>query len=721
MGASLENDLIVRQNLSEPQYYEIGVNAPIPKTFTYHFADDLELGTMVQAPFSGRKIQGVILKKLPEKPDYKTKPLELIDELATTLNVNALKWAKWLSDYYSHPIGQVLSMFFPPLKYKQKKTEAVPKKIATKKNKSKLMDEVPYLEGSESFNDLLNVIDQTKSDLDLKSKKSDQLEVDLKFSKEQQIVFDNISTHLNAFNVHLIHGVTGSGKTEIYLQLIKKIISENKQALVLVPEISLTPQLEQRFKKRFGEDKVAVIHSQVSPRKRTESWYDISLENKPILIGARSALFSNFKNLGIVVLDEEHDSSFKQDEKFKYHGRDAATVLAQIWNCPIILGSATPSLETWNKAKTDKYLFHELKQRVFEQNPPEITLLNLKDAKPYKDQPFWYTEDLHFKIKEHLDKNQQVALFLNRRGIAQTIQCIDCGHQIKCPNCDITLTLHHHTDCVCHYCGYFEKIKTKCPDCSSDKLLALGLGTEKVEEVVQFNFPDKVIVRADRDTIDNRNEMQEFIDMVESERAQILIGTQMISKGLDFPKLSFVGVLLADVGLNIPDFRSNERVFQLISQVSGRAGRRKDLKGEVLIQTYNPEHSVFKHAIAHDYETFANEELEERQIFGYPPFSRLASLRVQSPDKMNVNLACQWVTQKSEQLKKSVKDYESLEILGPMPAPIQKIKNQFRNLFLIKSNQNLLIQKFYQQIMHSQEGLPAKTKISLDVDPINML
>lgn len=714
MGVKLENDLILRQDKSYPQFYEIWVNAPIPKTFTYHFDENLELGTMVQAPFSGRKIQGVVLQKLSLKPEYKTKPLELIDELATVLNENSLKWAKWLSDYYSHPLGQVLSMFFPPLKYKPKKvdnlTKENSKKKSSRKNKSDLGSSTQDSDTAMNTN-----ISQ------LQNINSTDLESDLKFSNEQQTVFNNISNKLNSFNIHLIHGVTGSGKTEIYLQLIKKIISENKQALVLVPEISLTPQLEQRFKKRFGEDKVAVIHSQVSPRKRTESWYDISLQNKPILIGARSALFSNFKNLGIIVLDEEHDSSFKQDEKFKYHGRDAATVLAQIWNCPIILGSATPSLETWNKAKTNKYIFHQLKQRVFEQNPPEVTLLNLKDAKPYKDQPFWYTEDLHFKIKEHLDKNQQVALFLNRRGIAQTIQCIDCGYQIKCPNCDITLTLHHNTDCVCHYCGYFEKIKTKCPDCGSDKLLALGLGTEKVEEVLQFNFPDKVIVRADRDTIDNRNEMQEFIDMVESERAQILIGTQMISKGLDFPKLSFVGVLLADVGLNIPDFRSNERVFQLISQVSGRAGRRKDLKGEVLIQTYNPEHSVFKHALAHDYETFANEELEERQIFAYPPFARLASLRVQSPDKMSVNLACQWVTQKSDQLKKTVKDYQGLEILGPMPAPIQKIKNQFRNLFLIKSNQNLLIQKFYQQIMHSQEGLPPKTKISLDVDPINML
>ena len=674
-GDHLQDSLNLKHSETKLKFYEISVNAPLNKAFTYHSEIDLTEGSLIQAPFSGRKINGVVLKTTEIPLDFKTKPMDLFDEQASQLSPQSLRWAKWLSEYYCHPLGQVLNLFFPPLKYKEKKT------------KDKVKD----------------------------------LEAELQLSKEQKTVFEDISKDLESFKVHLIHGVTGSGKTEIYLQLIKKVIAQGKQALVLVPEISLTPQLEDRFKKRFGEDKIAVIHSQVTPRKRTESWYDISMEKKPILIGARSALFSNFKNLGIVVLDEEHDSSFKQDEKFKYHGRDSATVLAQIWGCPIILGSATPSLETWNKAKTQKFSFHELKNRVFEQNPPEVSILNLKEAKPYKDQPFWYTEDLHFKIKEHLDKNQQVALFLNRRGMAQTIQCIDCAHQIKCPNCDITLTLHYNTDCVCHYCGYHEKLKTKCPDCGSEKLVTLGLGTEKVEEVIQYNFPNNTIVRADRDTIDNRAEMQEFIDMVESERAQILIGTQMIAKGLDFPKLSFVGILLADVGLNIPDFRSNERVFQLIAQVSGRAGRRKDLKGEVLIQTYNPEHPVFKHALAHSYSTFADEELEERKIFGYPPFSRLASLRVQAPDKSHVDFACRWVVQKTEHLKKNFPDYEELEILGPMPAPIQKIKNQFRNLFLFKSTNTHLIQKFYTQITHSLDGLPPKTKISLDVDPINML
>lgn len=672
----MNENLILKQDENNSlSFYEIGVNAPLNKLFTYHFNGQLPEGTLIQAPFSGRKISGVILNSKPSPENFKTKSVEIFDEVQSALSPQCLNWAKWLSQYYCHPLGQVLEMFFPPLKYKPSKPK----------------------------------------------KESSTLENDLSLSLEQEKTFSSISEDLDTFNVHLIHGVTGSGKTEIYLQLIKKVIESNKQALVLVPEISLTPQLEQRFKKRFGEDKIAVIHSQVTPRKRTDSWYDISLEKKPILIGARSALFSNFKNLGIIIVDEEHDSSFKQDEKFKYHGRDAATVLAQIWNCPIILGSATPSLESWNKAKTKKFAFHQLKNKVFEQDLPDVKILNLKEAAPYKDQPYWYTEELHYKIKEHLDKNQQVALFLNRRGIAQTIQCVDCGHQVKCPNCDITLTLHHNINCVCHYCGYHERLKKKCPDCSSEKLFALGLGTEKVEEVIQFNFPSHTIVRADRDTIDNRNEMQEFIDMVESEKAQILIGTQMIAKGLDFPKLSFVGILLADVGLNIPDFRSNERVFQLISQVSGRAGRRKDLKAEVLIQTYNPEHAVLKHALVQDYQAFAEEELEERKIFGYPPYSRLASLRVQSPDKGHADQACQWVLQKSNQLKSNIPEYNQLEILGPMPAPIQKIKNQFRNLFLFKSENNLLIQKFFQQITHSLEGLPPKTKISLDVDPINML
>lgn len=660
------------------KYYELAVNAPLNRTFTYHFDSEelLPSGLMVSAPFGSRKLNAVILKEVPkDNVDFTTKALELNPEAQNILPYHLLEWSHWLSQYYVYPLGQVLNHFFPTLKKKDT----------------------------------------------LKGQTPSTLESPLTLTDEQSHVFSSISKDLHRFGVHLVHGITGSGKTEIYLQLIDKVIHEGKQALVLVPEISLTPQLEDRFKKRFGDNKVAVIHSQVTPRNKTNAWYDIHENKKSILIGARSALFSNFKSLGIIIVDEEHDSSFKQDEKLKYNGKDAAIMLAKYCDLPIVLGSATPSLESWSQALEGKFHLHSLHDRVFKQATPSIEILDLRSSKALPGQEFWYTEALHEKITKHLNNNHQVALFLNRRGVAQTIQCLDCGAKIDCPNCDISLTLHHKQDLLCHYCGYHEKKPTRCPECQSERVLDLGLGTEKVERVLQELFPEKKIVRADRDSIENRADMEEFIRAAEDHEAHILIGTQMIAKGLDFPKLAFVGVILADVGLNIPDFRASERVFQLITQVSGRAGRRKELDGEVLVQSFNPEHSIFKWAQENSFQGFAEEELSERQIFQYPPFSRISCLRVQTSQKDDGPKACQWVTQKMHALQQKQPEYQALEILGPTPAPIQKIKNQYRHLFLLKSARPLLAQKFFAQLTHSLDGLPAKTKLSLDVDPLNML
>lgn len=669
----------INLNQAQPQrrYYELAVNAPLHKTFTYHYDSEEPLGTglMVQAPFGSRKLNAVILREIQTEVDFTTKSLVLHTEETNVLTSPMLRWAQWLSEYYVYPLGQVLNHFFPTSK----------KKVRPVKNQTETTEPA------------------------------------LTLTDEQSAVFQSISEQLNSFNVHLVHGVTGSGKTEIYLQLIDRVIQNGKQALVLVPEISLTPQLEDRFKRRFGVNKVAVVHSQITPRNKTDAWYDISENQKPILIGARSALFSNFKNLGIIIVDEEHDSSFKQDEKLKYNGKDAAIMLAKFFNLPIVLGSATPSLESWNQALEKKFQLHTLKDRVFKQSIPNMQILDLREAQPLPGQEFWYTKTLHEKITHHLNNNHQVALFLNRRGLAQTIQCLDCGKKLDCPNCDISLTLHHKHDLLCHYCGYHEKKPQRCPHCQSEKLLDLGLGTEKVQNVLQELFPDKVIVRADRDSIENRADMEEFIKTAEAHEAHILIGTQMIAKGLDFPKLAFVGVILADVGLNIPDFRASERVFQLITQVSGRAGRRKELNGEVLVQSFSPEHSVFKWAQEGSFEGFSEEELSERKVFMYPPFARISCLRVQTPQMESGQQACHWISQKMSALKAKHPEYAELEILGPTPAPIQKIKNQYRHLFLLKSIKPLLTQKFFAQLTHSMDGLPAKTKLSLDVDPLNML
>lgn len=648
-------DLQKKNSLS---YYNVAINVPLNKLFTYHFQKTLVPGTLVRAPLGPktRQVKGVVMEEVPAPSDFKTKtlipnPQKTNSHPQVSLHPHLLTWAQWLSRYYCHPIGQILSLFHPPL----------PAPLKTLSSPSD----------------------------------PENLESDFSLSSEQRHVFEPIKNSLESFQVHLIHGVTGSGKTEIYLQLIREVLKKDLQVLVLVPEISLTPQLESRFKKRFGTLQMTTIHSQITPRKKTDAWYDIALNRKKILIGARSALFTNFSNLGLIVIDEEHDSSFKQDEQFKYHGKDAAIMLAQIWKCPIILGSATPSLESWHHTQKGKFVYHHISQKVFKQSFPQVTLVDLKSAPRFKDDYFWYSQALHEALCRHLNKNQQVALFLNQRGRAQSIQCMSCGHKIKCPHCDITLTQHGLRDLLCHYCGHFEKFKNFCPQCQSSQLMPLGLGTEKVEEVIQAHFPNSRIIRADRDTIGNRKDMEAFVEDVENERAQILIGTQMIAKGLDFPKLSFVGVLLADVGLNVPDFRSTERIFQLICQVSGRAGRRQGLQSEVIIQTFNPQHIVFQKALHHDYKGFAELEIQEREVFNYPPFTRIASLRVQGPQIASVEKACQWVLQKAQTLKSHSNAYDQIELLGPTPAPIHKIKNTYRNLFLLKSNFLGLIQNFF--------------------------
>jgi primosomal protein N' (replication factor Y) len=460
-------------------------------------------------------------------------------------------------------------------------------------------------------------------------------------TEEQHASFESISK-FKTFSSHLVFGVTGSGKTEIYLRLLEKVLEEGKTGIVLVPEISLTPQLIQRFSRRFG-DKIAALHSQLTDRERTTQWWDIIEGRKRILVGARSALFCPIQNLGLIIVDEEHEPSYKQDEKLKYNGRDAAVMLAKQADCPIVLGSATPSLETWKNAVEKKYHLHTLKNRVANRSLPDMLVVDLREEKAseeaqklkeekYSHLPFWMSPLLFEKMRSTLDDGYQAALFLNRRGVAQMVLCPACGHTRECPNCDINLTLHHHTHLVCHYCDYHESLKNKCPDCSEGHLEAMGLGTELLENDLAKLFPDKKIARADRDEIQTRTDLEDLILGMEEGTIDILVGTQMIAKGLDFPKLKLVGLVLADVGFNLPDFRATERSFQLITQMSGRSGRHVkpgESPGTVVIQTYNPEHESLVFAQKHDFEGFAQQELNNRSALSYPPVGKLLGFRLQ--------------------------------------------------------------------------------------------
>jgi primosomal protein N' (replication factor Y) len=453
------------------------------------------------------------------------------------------------------------------------------------------------------------------------------------------------------------------------------------------------------------------------------------------LIGARSALFCPIPDLGLIIVDEEHEPSFKQDEKLKYNGRDAAVMMGKIIDCPVILGSATPSLETWKNTLDGRYVLHTLKNRVANRSMPTMEVIDLREQKADDDQqrliiakyshlPFWLSPALYEKMNETLAEGYQAALFLNRRGVAQMVVCPSCGHTRECPNCDISLTLHAGSHLICHYCDYHENFKVRCPDCREGELEAIGLGTELLEKDLSRLFPDKNIARADRDEIHTRADLEELISNMETGSIDILVGTQMIAKGLDFPKLKLVGLVLADVGFNLPDFRATERSFQLILQMSGRSGRHVkegESPGYVIIQTFNAEHDSITFARNNDYEGFAKHELENRAALNYPPCGRLVSFRIQGTHLGKVEETAGLLARRAHSLKAQFPQYASVEVLGPAEAALAKLRGQFRYHLLIKSSQNAVVNPFSRQVLGDQSWVPTGVKILVDIDPMSLL
>ncbi|MBV2169717.1 MAG: primosomal protein N' [Bdellovibrio sp.] len=679
--------------MSSDQLWRVAVDAPLPEALTYSYSGPLQRGQLVNVPLGRRKVKGLVLGPATAVPDFEVKSIDSLDEEYSALPEPFMKWLEWLAQYYIHPVGQVVQSAFPPLR----KTD--------KQRQSKRPPVIPQLESDSA----------------------------LHLTDEQQTCFESIAQYSN-FSTHLVFGVTGSGKTEVYLRLLDKVLKEGKRGLVLVPEISLTPQLIQRFARRFG-DKIAALHSQLTDRERTNQWWDVVEGRKSILIGARSALFCPIQDLGLIIVDEEHEPSFKQDEKLKYNGRDAAVMMGKMMNCPVVLGSATPSLESWRNAQEGKYHLHTLRRRVANRSLPEIEVIDLRKQKAddeeqkkiiekYSHLPFWLSPALYERMKEVLEKGDQAALFLNRRGVAQMVVCPACGHTRECPNCDISLTLHAHSHLICHYCDYHENFKSRCPDCKEGELQAIGLGTELVETDLARLFPDKKIARADRDEIQSRADLEDLIANMESGDIDILVGTQMIAKGLDFPKLKLVGLVLADVGFNLPDFRATERSFQLITQMSGRSGRHVkegESPGLVIIQTYNAEHDSITFARNHDFEGFAQHELNIRGQLNYPPVGRLVSFRIQGTHLGKVDETARLLARRAQALKAQFPQYESIEILGPAEAPLSKLRGQFRYHLLIKTAQASAANPFSRQLLGDQEWVPSGIKILIDIDPMSLL
>ncbi|MBF2564403.1 primosomal protein N' [Listeria seeligeri] len=509
----------------------------------------------------------------------------------------------------------------------------------------------------------------------------------------------------------LIHGVTGSGKTEIYLQTIEAKLKEGKEAIVLVPEISLTPQMVERFKSRFGSE-VAVLHSALSSGEKYDEWRKIERKEARVVVGARSAVFAPFENLGIIIIDEEHEASYKQEDNPRYHARDVAIWRAMKYQCPVVLGSATPSLESFARAKKGVYTLIELPSRVNDRAMPEVSVVDMREELRKENRTEFSTELLE-KIKDRIAKKEQTVLMLNRRGYSSFVMCRDCGYVVECPNCDISQTYHQASNKMkCHYCGHEEPVPQKCPSCEGEHIRYFGTGTQKVEESLTKLIPEARVIRMDVDTTRTKGAHEKLLRSFRNHEADILLGTQMIAKGLDFPDITLVGVLNADTMLHLPDFRASERTFQLLTQVSGRAGRH-ERTGEVVVQSYNPEHYSIEFAKKHDFIGFYHHEMQLRKMGAYPPFYYLTMINVSDENEMK---AIRTIQEMANFLRGKLGP--EAVILGPVPSTIARIKNKYRYQCIIKYKiEPNLKQELKTLITHYQKDQQKGLTINIDVQP----
>lgn len=534
---------------------------------------------------------------------------------------------------------------------------------------------------------------------------------------DQQAARDAIvaSAEAGEQETFLLHGVTGSGKTEIYLQSIEAVLAAGKEAIVLVPEIALTPQMVERFKRRFGK-LVAVLHSALSAGEKYDEWRKIEQGKAKVVVGARSAVFAPFLKLGIIIIDEEHEMSYKQEDNPRYHARDVAIERAKRYGCPVVLGSATPSLESFARAGKKRYTLLELPTRVNDTALPEVEVVDMSEELRNENRTE-FSQVLLEKIKDRLAKKEQVVLLLNRRGYSSFVMCRDCGYVVECPNCSISLTYHQaHNQMKCHYCGYQEGVPNHCPSCESEQIRYFGTGTQKVQESLAKLIPEARVIRMDVDTTTKKGSHEKLLNQFRDKEADVLLGTQMIAKGLDFPDITLVGVLNADTMLNLPDFRASEKTFQLLTQVSGRAGRHQ-LTGEVIVQSYNPEHYSIQFAKTHDYIGFYNHEMRVRKIGSYPPFYYLTLINVSDEDEMKAVRTIQEITQFLQGKLGS-----DAIILGPVPSSIARIKNKYRYQCIIKYKVEPELKAELKNILlHYQKEQVKGLTITMDVQPFVMM
>ncbi|GAW91426.1 primosomal protein N' [Calderihabitans maritimus] len=811
------------------------------KTFHYRIPTRLkasiQLGTRVLVPFGRQRLEGYVVgySSHPEVDRVKN-ILEVVDE-TPVLNEEAVRLARWMSDYYLYPIPVALQCLIPPGLRRQEKivvtlklsdevghklketlnildpvsgrvlafltetgrvplerlikkfpsqnlqetlnslrelglieieklyTDRLKKKfrrvvelnkevvgleqdleeLAVRSPKQKKVLQILLEQGPLLLNDLLDLagtsystvkslIDKGFIVLNKVRVEEDFLRINkassvkpVELTDDQERALRSIQNALaqRSFSVFLLHGVTGSGKTEVYIRAVEQVLKLGKQAVVLVPEISLTPQMVERFVSRLGSC-VAVLHSRLSLRERSNEWQRIHRGEAQVVIGARSAVFTPVSDLGLIIIDEEHESSYRQDVMPRYHARDVAIQRARYHGALVLLGSATPSLESYTKARLGRYALLCLPNRVENRPLPSVEIVDMRQELAAGNHSI-FSRCLQGKMRQHLEQDRQILLFLNRRGFAHFMVCRECGFVNRCSRCAVSLTYHRvEGQLRCHYCGYQEPVPVTCPKCGSRYLRSFGIGTQRVEDEVKRLFPDRQVLRMDVDTTTRKGSHEEILTAFRQGKASILVGTQMIAKGLDFPEVSLVGVITADIALNTPDFRAHERTFQLLTQVAGRAGR-GSFPGEVVIQTYDPANPSIVAASRQDYLAFYKQEIALRRSTNYPPFSRLARLVISGGEEEQVIEAAQRLALDMELQIIKKREEEKVpvgELLGPAPAPISKMKNRFRWHIMVKGPKLAIIRELLRDVLDGWKVERAgknSIHISVELDPMEIL
>src|SRR5688500_9875275 len=721
------------------------------QTFTYRLNPALsaqaEVGARIVVPLGRKLVTGYIVALTDQLSanlaDVDIKHAQSLIDLEPVCSPEILQLARWVSDYYACPLGEVIKAALPPGMTPSTKRDFIKPKLRRfvrlrEAGEQKLTEGqsrvVQALEQSgpmslQALCEIAAVGASTVASLARKSRveiydgavrrdplahASQEKPVAFTLTNAQSGVLQDIEQQIarGTYGAFLLHGVTGSGKTEVYIRAMRNALSLDRSSMMLVPEIALTPVFSRRLRAEFG-DQVAIFHSSLQKGERFDEWARVKNGEARIVIGTRSAVFAPVQNLGLIVVDEEHESSYRQQESPYYNARDTAIVRAQKESATVVLGSATPSLESFYNARHGKYTLLTLPQRVGARPMALAAIIDMRNVFARHGKPRVFSDELLEAIRETHERKEQSIILLNRRGYSSFILCRSCGESVQCPNCDVTLTYHRSERViVCHYCNHREAVPGACPSCGKKYIYYVGEGTEQLEEMLKLLFPALRVARIDRDTTARRKVFEQSLADFSAGRIDTLVGTQMLAKGHDFPNVTLVGVVSVDVGLALPDFRSAERTFQLITQVAGRAGR-GDRPGQVLIQTYHPYHYALRHACAQDYEGFYNEEVQYRQNHSYPPFVALASLLVHGPDLGRVRADSLELRKQLDAVNKERK----CRILGPAPAPLSRLKGEHRFQLLIKSRSRRRLREVADAALKSVN----LRSVNLEIDPVSIM